>query len=180
MRRIYESDAVHRDDEDPFAPGTRQGSARPQSARWINSTALSQLLVPARVRYWALSFDISTPRTEYPRGSSVPFTVTMKNVMPFPITISTRSPQVWRWSVDGSVEASRVPVHDPPDEPGVFRFDRGERKRFRKRWNGMFRVSDSEWRPAPPGEYLIEAALNVDDAARKGLSGETTVRLGGE
>lgn len=177
MRRIYESEALARNDADPFAPSERDGSERPQAARSINSTALSRWLIPTRLRQWAISCSISTPRSEYPVGTSVPFTVTMKNVMPFPITIPTRSPQVWVWSVDGSTEASRVPVRNPYDETGQFRFDRGERKQFNKWWNGMFRVSDSEWQPAPPGEYRIEAAVNVEAAAEKGLSSETTVRI---
>lgn len=175
MRRIYESQALSRDDDDPFSPSERAASTRPQAARSINSTALSRILVPLGLRNRAISVTLSTPRSEYPVGSSVPFTVTMKNSMPFPISIPTRSPLLWTWSVDGLIEASRALVHDPPDEAGQFRFDRGERKQFRKRWNGMFRVSDSEWRTASPGEYRIGASLNVDDAARKGLYGETTV-----
>lgn len=177
MRRIYESQALSRDDDDPFAPSEQDGSDRPQAARSINSTALSDALIPSKLRQWAISCSISTPRSEYHVGTSVPFTVTMKNAMPFPITIPTRSPRFWVWSVDGSIEASQVPVRDPPEEVGRFRFNRGERKQFKKRWNGMFRVSKREWQPAPPGEYRIEAALNVEKATHKGLSSETTVRL---
>lgn len=177
MRRIYESDALSRDDDEPFSPNEEDASGRPQAIPWIDSTRLSRLLVPKQLRYRAIGIDVSTPRTEFPVGEPVPFTVTMKNAMPFPVTIPTLSPLLWTWDVDGVPEASHVALRDPPDERGSFRFDRGERKRFRKRWTGMFRVSDSEWEPVDPGEYTIGAGLNVDDSAVEGLYDETTIRL---
>lgn len=177
MRRIYESGALHRDDDEPFSPNERDVSEQPQSFRSIDSTRLSRLLVPMWLRCRSIGIDVSTPRSEFAVGEPVPFTVTMKNAMPFPISIPTRSPLLWTWNVDGATEASRVPLRDPPDEPGRFRFDRGERKRFRKRWSGMFRVSDSEWEPVEPGEYTIGAGLNVEDPADKDLYAETTVRV---
>jgi hypothetical protein len=176
MRRIYDSDALHRDDDDPGAPN-EHSDERPQSFRSIESGALSRLLVPARLRHWAVSVDVSTPRDEYPADGTVPFTVEMKNALPVPITITARSPVLWNWTVDGLPEASRIDPHDAPDEQAGFEFDRGERKTFRKRWDGRFRVAQREWEPAGPGEYAVGAALNVDDAEEKGLTAETTVRL---
>jgi hypothetical protein len=177
MRRIYESGAIRRDDDEPFAPREREQSATPQAVRSINSTAWSRRLVPNGVRYRAISIDVETPQSTYPVGAAVPFRVTMKNAMPFPITIATESPILWTWAVDGLTDASHVPLHDPPDERGGFRFDRGERKRFGKRWEQRFRVDDDEWEAAEPGTYTISAALNVDDPAAKGLYDETTVTI---
>ncbi|WP_049922960.1 hypothetical protein [Halopiger djelfimassiliensis] len=176
MRRIYESDALRRDDE-PFTPHERESSVRPQLLRSVNSTGLSRLLVPSGLGQQAISIEITTPRTEYPAGVTIPFTVTMRNPMPVPITIPTNSPLLWTWSVDGATEATRVSLRDPPDEPGEFVFDRGERKRFGKRWDQRFRVSETEWVPAEPGTYTIAAELNVDAPAEAGLRGETTVRI---
>ncbi|WP_255169559.1 hypothetical protein [Natrononativus amylolyticus] len=177
MRRIYDSSALHRDNDEPFSPNERGGSDRPQAMRSINSTAWSRRLVPNRLRHRAISVSVSTPRSAYPVGTPVPFEVTMYNSMPFPIVIGTRSPVVWTWHVDGVEEASHVPLRDPPDEPQGFRFDRGERKRFRRRWSQSFRVSDSEWEPATPGEHVIGVGLNVEDAAEKGLYAETTIEV---
>lgn len=177
MRRIYESDALRRDDDEAFAPSEREASHRLQAMRSIDSTALSDRLVPGGLRRRAIAVEVSTPRSEYAVGEAVPFSVTMKNPLPFPITIPTTSPVLWTWNVDGEREASRVSVHEPPDEPGEFRFDRGERKEFRKRWTQMFRVSDAEWEPAGPGEYAIGAGINVEDAADGGLYDETTIRV---
>lgn len=101
----------------------------------------------------------------------------MANTMPFPVTFRTRSPILWTWEIDGATEAARVSIRDPPDEPGEFRFGRGERKRFEKRWEQLFRVSASEWEPVEPGEYTIGAGLNVDSAVEKELYDETTVHI---
>ena len=177
MRRIYESGALHRDDDEPFTPAENDRAQEPQAFRSLPGTALSRLLLTDRLREWAISVDVSTPRTEYPVGSSIPFSVTMKNALPLPVTITTRSPVYWTWSVDGMTEASRVPLGDPPDEPREFRFGRGERKQFTRTWDGMVRISESEWEPADPGEYTIGVGLNVENAADRGLADETTVRL---
>ncbi len=177
MRRIYESDALHRDDDETHAPNERERRTKLQSLRSVPSSTLSDALVPGRLRHRFVSVDVTTPEPEYPVGGSIPFTVTIRNRVPIPVSIPTASPLLWEWSVDGHVEGSEVPLRDPPDEAGSFAFDRGERKRFRKRWNQMFRVSDSEWTPAEPGTYTIGAAINTADADRKGLSGETTVRI---
>ncbi|WP_306056769.1 hypothetical protein [Natronococcus wangiae] len=177
MRRIYESGALHRDDDEPFSPREREESFTPQAMRSIDSTGLSRLVVPNRVRHRAISIEVSTPQSTYPAGAAVPFQVAMRNAMPFPITIATESPILWTWEVDGVAEASHVPLHDPPYERGGFRFDRGERKRFRKRWQQNFRVADDEWESAEPGTYTIGAGLNVENAAEKGLYDETTVTI---
>lgn len=176
MRRIYESEALRREDGG-FTPSQRRSSTPLQAMRSVDSTALTRRLVPDGLRNRSLSVEVSTPRTEFSPGEAIPFRVTMANSMPFPLTVRTRSPIPWTWSVDGAPEAARVVLRDPPDEPGEFRFGRGERKRFEKRWQGLFRVSRSEWERAEPGEYAIGAGLNVEDVAEKGLYDETTVRI---
>lgn len=176
MRRIYESGALRRDDDDQFSPNER-GSDRPQAMRWIDATALSRRLLPDAVRDRAVSIEVSTPRTEYASGEWIPFRVTMRNSMPFPVTFRTASPVPWTWSVDGVREASLASLRDPPAEPGEFRFGRGERKRFTKRWTQTFRVSKSEWERVERGEYTIGAGLNVANASERGLYDEVTVRV---
>lgn len=177
MRRIYESDALHRDDAETHAPNERERNTKLQALRSVPSSTLSDVFIPDRFRHRFVSVDVTTPESEYSVGESIPFTVTIRNRVPFPVSIPTASPLLWEWSVDGNVEGSEVPLRDPPDEAGRFVFDRGERKRFRKRWDQMFRESDSEWSPAEPGSHTIGAAINTADADRKGLAGETTVRI---
>lgn len=177
MRRIYESSALRRDDDAPFAPNERDGDERPQAARSVPATAITNSVLPQWVRHRAISVDLSVPRPEFPTGDSVPFQLTMKNAMPFPVVIATESAIEWTWNVDGHRDAAHVPLHDPPAESGTIRFDRGERKQFRKRWDQMFRVSASEWEPATEGEYTIGAGINVADSPGKGLYDDATVRL---
>lgn len=176
MRRIYESSALRRDDDSPFEPNERESDRKPRAARTVPAEALSRTLVPRWLRNRAVSVGVSSPASVYRREEAVPFTVEMKNAMPFPITIPTRSPLRWSWYVDDVREASHV-AETPPKEPGALVFDRGERKSFGRNWQQVFRVSESEWEAVPPGEYTIGAALDVDDPTGKGLYDETTVRI---
>lgn len=177
MRRIYESDALERDDEQPFTPGEREESPSPQAMRSVPSGFLSKLFLPMRVRDWGISVTIETRDARYATGTSVPFRVTMKNSLPVPVTIPVRSPVLWTWAVNGDRNASRLPSEEPSDEPRGFHFDRGERKRFHREWNGMFRVSRSEWEPAPPGKYTLSVRCNVDEARERDLADRTTITL---
>lgn len=177
MRRIYESDAIHRDDDEAHVPNERRRNTTLQAMRSVPSSTLSDLLVPRRLRHRFVTVDVHTPESEYAVGEPIPFVVTIRNRMPFPVSIPTVSPLLWEWTVDGNVEASEVPLRDPPEEAGSFAFDRGERKEFRKRWDQLVRVSDTEWTPAAPGTHTIGAAINTADAERTGLSAETTVEI---
>jgi len=173
MRRLL---GLGPDDVDPFTPDDEDDGTRPQSARSVDSSLLSRWLVPQRVRRWAISVSIATPQEEYSIGDAVPFEVQMKNELPIPVTLSTRSPVLWNWSIDGLTEASHVAQYDPPDEAGKLHFDRGERKAFSGQWPQMFRVSKREWEPATPGEYTLGATVNVDGADGR-LSDEVRIRL---
>lgn len=175
MRKIYESQALDRDDERPFKPDETDRETTPRAMRSVSGGLLSRLFVPTPVRYWGLSVSISTPQSTYDAGTSVPFTITIVNRLPVPITIQTALPVLWTWEVNGVREASQVA--ELPDRAGQFRFDRGERKRFRRRWHQSFRVSDGDWEAAPPGEYCLSAALAIEDASEAGLSDETTIRI---
>lgn len=178
MRRIYESDALHRDDDEPHSPRERRRSeAQPASFRSLPSGTLSRVLVPTWLRHRAVSVAVTTPREEFAVDEAVPFRVEMYNAAPFPVTIRTRSPVLWTWNVDGAEGASWVEDRAPPDGEGAFEFGRGERKRFLKHWPQRFRVSESEWEPAEPGTYVVGAGINVDDAEGTGLYDETTVRI---
>ncbi len=177
MRRIYESSALYRDDDEPHAPTESDSSDRPQAMRSVPGGLLSRIFVPLWLRYHAISVDISTPASSFGLGESIPFRVTMKNAFPIPITLPTESPVLWQWHVDGLPEASRVQVTDPPDERRGFRFQRGERKTFTRRWDQRFRVSESEWEPASPGTYTIGAAINIADAKDSGLTDEVSIRV---
>ena len=176
MRRIYESDAVSRDDEDPFRPGERE-YIKPQTWRSISGAAWSRRLVPHWVRRRAISLELSTPKSTFDVDEPIPFRVEMRNRLPIPITLRTQSPVRWSWYVDDLEEASHVPLRDPPDTTGALQFDRGERRRFEKSWSQLFRTSKREWEPASPGEYTISASINVADPASASLYDETTVRI---
>ncbi|ELZ59961.1 MULTISPECIES: hypothetical protein [Halorubrum] len=177
MRRIYESNALHRDDEEAHAPSEKERQTKLQALRSVPSSTLSDLLIPRRFRHLPISVSVETDDDEYEVGEPVPFRVTLRNRLPVPISVPTVSPLLWEWTVDGNVEAAEVPIRDPPDEEGTLSFDRGERKEFRKRWDQLFRVSDSEWEPAGVGSYTIGAAINATDAEERGLTDETTVRI---
>ena len=177
MRRIYESSAIHRDDDDPFSPGEKQRAAEPQSFRSLPSRTLSELFVPQRLRDRAISVSIFSPDDEYDELTRVPFTVVLSNSMPFPITIVTESPLTWTWEVDGIEEASHVPLRDPNEDRGALRFSRGETKVLNRTWDQTFRLSDDEWERAEPGEYTIGVRVNVDNAEKRRLEDQTTIRI---
>lgn len=177
MRRIYESDALHRDDDEPQAPREQRRESTIQAMRSVPSAALSEWLLPQSVARRFISVSVETPTNRVPVGETVPFTATFRNALPVPVTLRTASPVLWDWSVDGAVEASRVDLRNPPDEPGAFEFGRGERKEFPRRWDLHFRESAAEWMPAEPGTYTVRVAVNVADPERSELVAETTVEV---
>lgn len=177
MRRIYDSNALHRDDEEAHAPRERRREAKPQAMRSVPSGFLSKFLIPTWLRYRAISIDVSTPDRPFAPGRRVPFTVTMRNHLPIPITLPIESPIPWTWSVDGLREASEIARTTVPEERRGYHFDRGERKEFTRHWSGSFKVGSREWERAEPGEHTIQVGLNVPDPGGEGLAAETTIRI---
>lgn len=177
MRRIYESSALHRDDEESHAPRQRDDEAKPQALRSVPSGLLSRLFLPHSLRYRATNVSIETPEGPFTAGQPIPFTVTIKNALPVPVTLPIESPIPWTWSIDGHQSASRVGDAGAPAERRGFRLDRGERKQFTRRWSGSFKVGAREWEPATPGEHTIAVGLNVTDPEGSGVYAETTVRI---
>lgn len=176
MRRIYESSAIQRDDDDQFTPGERE-EAQPQAFRSIDSAAWSDRLLPVRLRRWAVTLSVTTPELQYQHGESVPFTVTFENRLPMPVTVPTTSPRLWQWTVDGYPEASHIEETAPPAGDGRLRLDRGETLRIHREWSQRFKTGGREWEPADPGTYTIGAALAVADPASSGLADEVTVQI---
>lgn len=170
MRRIYESDALHRDDADPHSPRERDRTPKYRSLNW---RAASHALLPVRLRRWALDVQIETNRDVYAVGEPVDLRVRFRNRLPMPVTLRTESPVRWHWSVDGRIEARDDPPAEP-DDPALFEFDRSETKTFTRRWPQRFRTDDRTWEPAGPGEYTL--AVGVNDGTDS-LRAETTVRV---
>lgn len=177
MRRIYESDALKRDDDEPLSPRERERDTEPQSFRSLSGAAWSDRLLPHSIRKRSVSVRVATPDREFTQGADVPFVVTLKNSLPMPVTIKTSSRLLWRWAVDGHQSASHVQLDEPPAEANKLRLDRGERRRIQRKWSGMFRISKREWEPAEPGTHTISAAINVDDPDGVNLADETTVHI---
>lgn len=175
MRRIYESNALHRDDEETHAPREHGRESKPQAMRSVPSGTLSRLLVPHWLRYRAIDVAVEVPVDTVARGERVPFTVTLRNVLPIPLTVPVESPVPWCWSVDDHARASKV--DELPEGRRGLRFDRGERKTFHRQWSGSFKVGSREWEPAEVGEHAIRVELTVPDAASKGLTATDTVRV---
>lgn len=173
MRRIYESRALEYDDEDPHAP-KRRGDDDP-GPRTVDWEAASHALLPGRVRSWAVDVDVETDRSVYGVDDPVRFEVRFANRLPFPVTLRTTSPVPWTWSVDGLPEASHVDDH--PEESGLFRFGRSERKVFRRNWRQRIQTTPSRWEAADRGEHTLGVTVNVPGAAGRGLQAETTFRL---
>ncbi len=175
MRRIYESDALRRDDG-PFSPTEVKRQKRPQRNGTGEPSFLSKF-IPQAMANKAVYVSVTTPRKTYPRGVPIPFSVHFKNSMPFSVSIPTKSPLLWTWNIDGIIEASHVSVRDPPDETDRFGFNRGERKTFTRRWSQSFRLTDSTWEPAATGRYTIGVGINVDDPVSAGLYDEVTIEI---
>lgn len=177
MRKIYESDALHRDDNDPTSPDKRNRETKLQSFRSLPSTTISNTVTPHTIRKKAISLKIATNKEEYKQGTKIPFRVEMKNVLPIPVTLKTTSNLPWNWAINGATEAIQMDQNRPADQEGTFEFDRGERKKFTKSWDQMFQITEREWEEAPPGTYTISAAINVENPEQDGLYVETEVTI---
>lgn len=172
MRRIYESDALSRDDEDPFSPSESDERSR----KMIDWEAASHAFLPVWLRDRAVSVDLETDKDEYAPDEAVRWRATFRNRFPFPVRIVTESPELWRWSVDGIARASEVPAR-VPDRTSVINFSRSERKVVERRWKPQIQVTEREWEPLESGTHTLSVALNVDRPAERNLASETTFTI---
>lgn len=173
MRDILETGAVRRDDDDPFVPGEAGGSRGRSAFHWPN---VSHALMPTAVRDRAVSVSILTNKQRYDPEEPVHFRVSMANRIPFPVSLRTQSPVLWSWAVAGVEQATRLEA-ERPDEPGLLRFGRSERKTFERRWPQRIQDADGRWTPVDAGEYELSAWINVDGADGRGLADSTTVTV---
>lgn len=173
MRRIYESDALHRDDADPHSPRERDGTPKYRSLNW---RAASHALLPVALRRWAIDVEIETAKETYAVDEPIDLRVRFRNRLPFPVTLRTRSPVPWHWAVDGHVDA-RVEPPDEPDDRSAFQFGRSETKTFTRRWPQLFKTGDRTWEPAEPGEHTLSVSVNDGKDASESLRAETVVRI---
>lgn len=175
MRDVLDTDAVHRDDDDPFVPrdDRRRGRRGRSAFDWGN---VSHALLPTALRDRAISVSVRTNKRRYEREEPVHFRASFVNRIPFPISLRTASPVLWTWAVDGVDRATRRP-EEPPDEPGLLRFARSERKTFERRWSQRIQGLEGRWLPVDRGEYELSVRINVDGAADRGLTDETTITV---
>jgi len=170
MRRIYESDALAADDDDPFKPNPGEDDRDSRSIRWANA---SHALLPMSIRRRAVTASVETDQAVYAPDEVVRFRVGFANRFPFPVSLRTASPVRWSWSIDGVEQASRV--DDPTDgDPALFQFGRSERKTFYRRWHQRFREADDEWSVARRGEYALRVWVNGE---AEHVAAETTFRI---
>jgi len=163
MRRIYESEALSRDDDDPFVPGNEDDPDRYRSINWENA---SHAFVPRTLRPLAIDVSIETNRQRYAPDEPVGFRVEFRNRLPIPISLTTRTPVRWMWAMDGVDEASYVD-EPAPEERSTFQFARAERKQFTREWSQRFQMSPSEWELAEPGEHTVSVGINTDRGAER-------------
>lgn len=182
MRRIYESDALRRDD-DPHAPSdaegrdpepTVTGNRNPSVIDW---SRLSHALVPTGLRDRAIEVTVETDRAVYDRDEPVGIRVRLRNRMPFPISIRTPTRRRWDWAVDGDRRAAGAEFEPAPADPSLLSFYRSETKTFTRRWHQRFRTAADRWEPAEPGTYEIAAFVDVDEPVRRGLDAATTIEI---
>lgn len=171
MRRIYESEALRRDDEDPFVPNRGDEG----DGGHVNWTNLSHALFPATLRPHAIAVGVETDKDSYAPDEPVRFRVSFRNRLPFPVTLVTATPKRWSWSLDGATEASEV-ERDVPAERARLQFGRSERKLFHRQWDQRIRVRDREWRTAERGEHTLAVGIDAVRGTDR-LTAETTFRI---
>lgn len=169
MRRIYDSEALSRDDDDPFSPAEREKRSR----KAIDWEAASHAFLPIKLRDIAVTVDVETNKDVYAPDERVHWQATFRNRLPVPVRLVTETPELWRWSIDGIPRASRVPDR-VPEHRSTINFSRGERKVHERNWIPRIQVAEREWEPLEPGEHTLAVELNVERAAERGLASERT------
>lgn len=178
MRPIDGADATggpgdgHGDGHGGARGSTRRNGSAGRSIRWEN---VSHALLPEAVRSRAVAVAVRTDKGSYARDEPVRFEARFVNRLPLPVVLRTASPVRWTWDIDGLPRASRLPRR-PPDEPALFRFSRGETKRFSRTWYQRVRVSEREWAAADPGEHTLAVGVNAERGADR-LRDAATFRI---
>lgn len=182
MRRIYESDALHRDD-DPHTPSRTEGSGSGptitanRNPSLIDWSSASHALLPTWVRDRAIAVAVETDREVYERDEPVGIRVRLRNRLPFPITIRTPTRRRWDWTVAGERRAEVTGYEDAPAEPSLLSFYRSETKTFTRTWHKLFRTASDRWVPADPGTYEVAAFVDVEEPGRRGLYAATEIEI---
>ncbi|MFW5974117.1 MAG: hypothetical protein ACOCPZ_01895 [Natrialbaceae archaeon] len=172
MRRIYESSALSRDNDDPFSPRDDKDDEN----RSINPVAASHALLPKAIRRRAVDVSVTTDRTEYASGDPVAFRVTFRNRLPIPVSIPVSSPVPWHWAVDDRISA-RFTRPDEPDDGSLFTFGRSERKTFTRTWSQSWQVGERRWEPVETGGYEISVAVNTAIGGEQFLADTTRIEI---
>jgi hypothetical protein len=182
MRRIYESDALHRDD-DPGSPSdVAPDSAGPEPVANRHRSLvpwgrLGDAVLPTRLRDRAIGVSVDTDRDVYASGEPVCVRVRLRNRLPVPVTLHTPTRRRWDWAVDGDARAARDEFEPAPRDAAQLAFSRSETKTFTRTWRRRFRVASDRWTPADPGRYEISAFVAVADPETRGLLASTEIEL---
>jgi hypothetical protein len=185
MRRIYESDALHRDDDDPHSPSELDerdpgpSITANQNRSMLNWARLSHAVLPVAIRNRAIAVSLETDRAVYGPDQPVGIRVRFRNRLPFPITLRTPTRRRWDWAIDGLPRAAREEFEPAPAEATRLQFYRSETKTFTRTWHQRFRTAADRWEPAEPGTYEVAAFVAVDDPAGRGLRAATEIELTG-
>ena len=136
-------------------------------------------ILPATLAHRAVTVSVTTDAATYAVCEPVEITVQLRNRLPVPVEVVTRTRRPWGWRVDGVLEASdeRRYVRAAPTTVG---FRAGETKRTTVQWDGRVRRGTEDGLdrsvPAAPGEHVISAFLPVEDPAPR-HEAETRIRI---
>lgn len=123
---------------------------------------LAGKLVPGWLARRAVDVAIEVDRRTYERGDAVEFTVLIRNRLPVPLEVPTRSLRLWGWEVDGELEASDEVTY-ASDQSGLLALKSGETKRIPQTWNGRLKRTgaaangEAEWVLPEPGTHELAA-----------------------
>lgn len=183
MRRIYESDALHRDEDDPHSPSElEREEPKPtitanQNPSFLNWARASHALLPVALRNRAIDVAVETDREVYAPDEPVRIRVRFRNRVPFPIALRTPTRRQWDWSVGGFPRGAHEEFEPVPADASLLEFYRSETKTFARTWHQRFRTADDRWEVADPGTYEVAAFVAVETPDRRGLRAATDIEL---
>ncbi|QCJ46006.1 hypothetical protein [Haloprofundus sp. MHR1] len=120
--------------------------------------------VPQPLARRGLTIRLAVERTRYERGEPVDLTITIRNRLPVPVTVTTPQRRLWGWTVDGLLEGSDESRY-LSDSPGSFAFRAKETKVIERTWSGRLkRVADrTTWELPDPGVHELGAFVATGD-----------------